>query len=115
MELRTYDRYGVETKFLPPPEDKHRQASYKARYLIIPRYEADSGHQLESVSSVEGLQAIIKGHSQLNNYPNQPLAPDNIEELTAWVSKLSCYRISYSSLDIATEMIAKLVSSNAEK
>jgi hypothetical protein len=112
MELPTYNRYGVEAKFLPPPDEKNHQAGYSARYLIIPRYEAGSDHHLESVSSVEGLQAIINGHSQLSRQPNQPLVPNKIEELTAWISKLRCYSLSYSDLDNAVEMITELVASN---
>ncbi len=109
-ELRAYDRYGIKTKFLPPPKDKHRQTTYQARYLIIPHYEPGSDHHLESVSTVEGLQTIINGNSQLHQRPNQPLIPGKIEELTNWISQLNCFRLRYSHLDTAIEMITKLVS-----
>lgn len=110
-ELRSYGRYNAEVKFLHPLHDKYSQPDYPARYLIIPRYGPDSDHRLEDISPVEGLQAIIEGNSRLR----QPLKAEEIRELTNWVGKLRCYRLSYNDLNAAIATVTKLVSGDSKE
>jgi hypothetical protein len=110
-KLRSFSRYKVQVKYLSPPPDEFTQLTYVARYLIIPRYGPNSKHSLQSVSSADGLQAIIEGNSRLS----QPLEPKETGELIDWVSKLSCYQLSYNNLDEAVATLTQLVSQDVQK
>ena len=108
---RSYQRYNAEVKFLPPPQRAYCESAYTARYLIIPCYGPDVGHQLERVSAVEGLQAIMGSGSLLS----LPLKADEIGQLTAWVGKLDCYRLTYNDLNSAIKSVTELVSIDRPK
>ena len=108
-KLCSYGRFNAAVKYLPPPKHDSDKSTHQARYLIAPRYQHDATHHLQKISVAEGLQAIIEGSCQLN----QPLKPDEIGEIIAWISKLQCYRLSYNNLDAAVETITKLVSTQA--
>ena len=103
-----FGRNNLLVKYLIPPVNSVKPLSSTpcAKYLIASKYQKSAPISLQTISSAEGLQAIIEGESLLR----LPLRSQDIKELIAWVKPLRCYRLSYGELTPAVEAIGKLVS-----
>jgi len=104
-QTRVFARNNLRVKFLPPPTPTTSNG-YTARHLIIPTRLEGMKPVLSKISPADGLQAIMEGESLLP----QPLRPADVKELTEWVGRLRCYRLTYDKLEPAVQTILKYLS-----
>lgn len=109
-ELEDLEVFGTperKVKYLPPPSCNFSSSLY-ARCIILPNYQTGASAELEQLTAVSALQAIIEGESLLR----LPLEKDDIAGLIEWLKPLSCYRITYDDLDPAVKLLRQFCINN---
>ena len=110
-ELETLEIFGSKeskVKYLPPPATDNQLSTLYAKHIIIPNYQAGATAELEPLSPVMTLQAIIEGESLLH----LPLNKKDIAALIEWLTPLTCHRLTYDKLDSAVALLRQFCMEN---
>ncbi len=110
-ELETLEIFGNQepkVKYLPPPDVDNSFSTLYAKHIILPNYQAGAKAELEPLSPVMALQAIIEGESLLH----LPLDKKDIADLIKWLSPLTCHRLTYDKLDPAVVLLRQFCMDN---
>jgi uncharacterized Tic20 family protein len=110
-ELKSLEVFGDQEpriKYLSPPLLEKAQVAVYAKHIVLPNYQAGAVAELELLSPVLALQAIIEGESLLH----LPLDKQDIAALIKWIESLTCHRLTYDKLDPAVALLRQFCISN---
>ena len=102
--LPVFDAGARKVRFLPPLERAIRHTDASVRALVFPRFRPKQRFALERLAPIEALVDLIGA--------SRPLALDRrrLHRTLAWVRVVPAYRLTYTNLTDATEVIQGLFS-----
>jgi hypothetical protein len=78
------------------------------RHIIFPRYEHAAPTRLERVKRSEALGRLMGECLALR----QRLDQKNVQQLVRWIGGIECYELTFSSLEIAAQLVVEATESN---
>jgi hypothetical protein len=96
---------GEEVWYLCPPPEQWLPAPTPVRSIVVPRYEPDAATRLEPLSRSAALQILLQQSFSVPKHGSF-----GIGTLTDLLQDVKCYRLTFSSLDQATALVADLAS-----
>jgi hypothetical protein len=78
------------------------------RHIIFPRYEQAAPTRLERVKRSEALGRLMNECLALR----QRLDQKNVGQLVRWISGVECYELTFSSLELAAQLVAEATGSS---
>ena len=95
-------------RYIPPPADSLEQLPMPVRHIIFPRYEQAAPTRLERVKRSEALGRLMNECLALR----QRLDQKNVGQLVRWISGVECYELTFSSLELAAQLVAEATGSS---
>jgi hypothetical protein len=95
-------------RYIPPPADSLEQVPMPVRHIIFPRYEQAAPNRLERVNRSEALGRLMNECLALR----QRLDQTNVRQLVRWIAGIECYELTFSSLEIAAQLVAEATGSS---
>ena len=90
-------------RYVPPPANRAEQISVPVSHIIFPRYEPDAQTRLEPIDRSAALGRLMGECLALR----QRLDQKNVRELVRWIAGIECYDLTFSSLDIARQLVVQ--------
>lgn len=112
-EIEMLENYGSQEpriKYLPPPKSTF-SSPLLAKCIILPNYQAGAATNLDAISPVFALQAIVAGESLLH----LPLKKEDVTALIKWLEPLPCYRLTYDKLNPAVDLLRQFCMEHLNK
>jgi hypothetical protein len=95
---------GKEVRYIPPPKFGNR-APAPVTHIVFPRYEEQAETVLEPISQLQALGRLMVECLALR----QRLDREIVQQLIGWIENISCYELTFSSLDDAVEAVTEVV------
>ncbi len=99
---------GKRVRYTPPEVDlfdPDYDRPLPVRYLIFPKYDANTPTQLTQVDRVSALQRLMVECLAIK----RPLVKEDIQWLVEWIREIDCYELPNNSLDDAVNSVVHLM------
>lgn len=105
--LRIHGREdGKLVRYIAPPRGAAQYSPARVSHIVFPHYQEGASTALKAVTRTEALRRVMDECLGLR----QRLSSMNVEELLRWIAEISCYDLTFSSLDQAALLVRQMVS-----
>jgi len=94
---------GKRVRYIPPPEPRNWAAS-PVSHIVFPRYDGQASTAIQPISQSQALGRLMGECLALRQRLDQRM----VRELVSWMEGISCYTLTFSSLDEAVGAVAEV-------
>ena len=92
-------------RYISPPADSRARQPTAVSHIIFPRYAAGSTSTLRKIGRADALEMLMAECIAAR----EDFSLADAQDLLRWVAQIDCYRLTFSSLDDAVNLVREVV------